>query len=200
MRLRRPTASELVLSLLCLMYLITYIDRVNIATAASEIRRELALTKARHHNEAELPAAASERSARHRLTQKRFLIHVFERIDLIDDIDEVTALRDAPEEHVSADRVFPGPVPPKDVTLPEINMAAIVIDAVEARERRQAHAHAALVVQHQFGRSAHCELNNLALACKQRIVWKRTRLDGYRATQVPGLRVRVRHDPRANRR
>ena len=44
MRLRRPTASELVLSLLCLMYLITYVDRVNIATAASEIRRELALT------------------------------------------------------------------------------------------------------------------------------------------------------------
>jgi len=44
MRLRRPTASELVLSLLCLMYLITYVDRVNIATAATEIKRELALT------------------------------------------------------------------------------------------------------------------------------------------------------------
>ena len=44
MRLRRPTASEVVLALLCLMYLITYVDRVNIATAAPAIRRELALT------------------------------------------------------------------------------------------------------------------------------------------------------------
>jgi MFS family permease len=44
MRLRRPTASEAVLGLLCLMYLITYIDRVNIATAANEIKRELALS------------------------------------------------------------------------------------------------------------------------------------------------------------
>jgi MFS family permease len=44
MRLRRPTASEAVLSLLCLMYLITYVDRVNIATAANEIKRELALS------------------------------------------------------------------------------------------------------------------------------------------------------------
>ena len=32
------------LGLLCLMYLITYVDRVNIATAASEIRRELTLS------------------------------------------------------------------------------------------------------------------------------------------------------------
>lgn len=38
----RPT--RIVLSLLCLMYLITYIDRVNIATAASEIRRDLGLS------------------------------------------------------------------------------------------------------------------------------------------------------------
>jgi sugar phosphate permease len=44
MRLRRPTASEVVLALLCLMYLITYVDRVNIATAAPAIRRELTLT------------------------------------------------------------------------------------------------------------------------------------------------------------
>ena len=44
MRLRRPTASEAVLGLLCLMYLITYVDRVNIATAANEIKRELALS------------------------------------------------------------------------------------------------------------------------------------------------------------
>ena len=44
MRLRRPTASETVLGLLCLMYLITYVDRVNIATAANEIKRELALS------------------------------------------------------------------------------------------------------------------------------------------------------------
>jgi sugar phosphate permease len=44
MRLRRPTSSEMVLGLLCLMYLITYIDRVNIATAANAIKRELALS------------------------------------------------------------------------------------------------------------------------------------------------------------
>ena len=38
----RPTT--VVLGLLCLMYLITYVDRVNIATAAGEIRKELGLT------------------------------------------------------------------------------------------------------------------------------------------------------------
>ena len=43
-RLLRPTPPGFVLFLLCLMCLITYVDRVNIATAASEIRRELSLT------------------------------------------------------------------------------------------------------------------------------------------------------------
>jgi MFS family permease len=38
----RPTV--IVLGLLCVMYLITYVDRVNIATAASAIQRELALS------------------------------------------------------------------------------------------------------------------------------------------------------------
>ena len=42
--MKRPTPPTVVLFLLCLMYLITYIDRVNVATAASEIRRELALS------------------------------------------------------------------------------------------------------------------------------------------------------------
>jgi MFS family permease len=42
MRMRRATTT--VLGLLCLMYLITYIDRVNIATAASEITKELHLS------------------------------------------------------------------------------------------------------------------------------------------------------------
>jgi MFS family permease len=42
MKMRRATT--IVLGLLCLMYLITYIDRVNIATAASEIRKELHLS------------------------------------------------------------------------------------------------------------------------------------------------------------
>src|SRR5574339_767322 len=41
---RRPTSSEIVLALLCLMYLITYVDRVNIATAANEIKHELELS------------------------------------------------------------------------------------------------------------------------------------------------------------
>src|SRR6202140_710412 len=44
MRLKRPSASQVVLGLLCVMYLITYVDRVNIATAAQDIRRELALS------------------------------------------------------------------------------------------------------------------------------------------------------------
>src|ERR1041385_1148931 len=41
-RFTRPTT--IVLGLLCVMYLITYVDRVNIATAGGEIRRELSLT------------------------------------------------------------------------------------------------------------------------------------------------------------
>ena len=43
-RLLKPSASGSVLFLLCLMYLITYIDRVNIATAAEPIRKEFRLT------------------------------------------------------------------------------------------------------------------------------------------------------------
>src|SRR5438270_2463742 len=42
MRIRRATT--IVLGLLCLMYLITYVDRVNVATAAGEIKRDLGLT------------------------------------------------------------------------------------------------------------------------------------------------------------
>jgi MFS family permease len=38
------TTPGIVLGLLCVMYLITYVDRVNVATAGSEIRRELALS------------------------------------------------------------------------------------------------------------------------------------------------------------
>src|SRR5438132_14318085 len=41
---RRLRPTDVVLGLLCLMYLITYVDRVNIATAADSIRRELRLT------------------------------------------------------------------------------------------------------------------------------------------------------------
>src|SRR4051794_30087194 len=42
--LRRPKPTAVVLGLLCVMYLITYVDRVNISTAADAIRRELALS------------------------------------------------------------------------------------------------------------------------------------------------------------
>jgi MFS family permease len=43
MRLRfKPT--HVVLAMLCVMYLITYVDRVNISTAASEIQKELGLS------------------------------------------------------------------------------------------------------------------------------------------------------------
>ena len=41
---RRLRPTNIVLALLCLMYLITYVDRVNIATAADAIRRELQLS------------------------------------------------------------------------------------------------------------------------------------------------------------
>jgi MFS family permease len=42
--LRKPKSTTVVLGLLCLMYLITYVDRANVATAAGDIRRELALS------------------------------------------------------------------------------------------------------------------------------------------------------------
>jgi MFS family permease len=41
---RRPSATGTVLGLLCLMYLITYVDRVNTGTAGQEIRRAFNLT------------------------------------------------------------------------------------------------------------------------------------------------------------
>src|ERR1700750_1470314 len=43
MRLRFK-ATHVVLAMLCVMYFITYIDRVNISTAASEIQKELHLS------------------------------------------------------------------------------------------------------------------------------------------------------------
>src|SRR5262245_31687154 len=46
MSAKRLKPTTIVLGLLCLMYLITYVDRVNMATAASEIRRELGLSGA----------------------------------------------------------------------------------------------------------------------------------------------------------
>jgi len=44
MKLRKPSAPTIVLILLCLMYFLTYIDRVNVATAASEIKKEFGLS------------------------------------------------------------------------------------------------------------------------------------------------------------
>ena len=41
---RHFKATHVVLALLCVMYFITYIDRVNIGTAASEIQKELHLS------------------------------------------------------------------------------------------------------------------------------------------------------------
>src|SRR5260221_6135622 len=42
--LKRPKPTVVVLGLLCVMYLITYVDRVNISTAADAIKRELQLS------------------------------------------------------------------------------------------------------------------------------------------------------------
>ena len=41
---KRPKPTTVVLGLLCVMYLITYVDRVNISTAADSIKRELELS------------------------------------------------------------------------------------------------------------------------------------------------------------
>lgn len=43
---KRPKPTTVVLGLLCVMYLITYVDRVNISTSANLIRQELKLTNA----------------------------------------------------------------------------------------------------------------------------------------------------------
>lgn len=48
MRIRKPSAPGVVLFLLCVMYFLTYIDRVNIATAASDIQKEFGLSKAQY--------------------------------------------------------------------------------------------------------------------------------------------------------
>jgi len=42
--IKRPKPTTVVLGLLCVMYLITYVDRVNISTAADSIKRELSLS------------------------------------------------------------------------------------------------------------------------------------------------------------
>jgi sugar phosphate permease len=46
MKRLRPKATTIVLLMLCLMYMITYIDRVNISTAAGQFKSELGLTSA----------------------------------------------------------------------------------------------------------------------------------------------------------
>src|ERR1051326_59411 len=43
----KPRATTVVLGLLCAMYMITYVDRVNLATAAGPIQRELGLSNTR---------------------------------------------------------------------------------------------------------------------------------------------------------
>jgi MFS family permease len=45
MRFRKPTAPSIVLFLLCVMYFLTYVDRVNIATAANGFKDEFKLSK-----------------------------------------------------------------------------------------------------------------------------------------------------------
>lgn len=44
MKIRKPTAPGIVLFLLCLMYLLTYIDRVNVATASTELKKDFHLS------------------------------------------------------------------------------------------------------------------------------------------------------------
>jgi MFS family permease len=44
MILKRPNATHCVLAMLCLMYFITYVDRVNVSTAAAAFKQELSLS------------------------------------------------------------------------------------------------------------------------------------------------------------
>lgn len=48
MRIRKPSAPGIVLFLLCVMYFLTYVDRVNISTAATEIQKEFGLSKTQY--------------------------------------------------------------------------------------------------------------------------------------------------------
>ena len=48
MKIRKPSAPGIVLLLLCLMYFLTYIDRVNIATAAKDIQNDFHLSKTQY--------------------------------------------------------------------------------------------------------------------------------------------------------
>ena len=48
MRIRKPSAPGIVLFLLCVMYFLTYVDRVNIATASSELQKEFGLSKTQY--------------------------------------------------------------------------------------------------------------------------------------------------------
>src|SRR5262245_53947335 len=45
MRIRKPTAPGIVLFLLCVMYFLTYVDRVNISSAATDIQQEFGINK-----------------------------------------------------------------------------------------------------------------------------------------------------------
>src|ERR1051325_9365943 len=45
MRIRKPSAPGIVLFLLCAMYFLTYVDRVNISSAATDIQKEFGLDK-----------------------------------------------------------------------------------------------------------------------------------------------------------
>ena len=57
MRVKTPAASRNVLILLCLMYFITYVDRVNVSTAAVAFKQELGLTNTDLGLNYELPIA-----------------------------------------------------------------------------------------------------------------------------------------------
>lgn len=48
MRIRKPSAPGIVLFLLCVMYFLTYVDRVNISSAATDIQKEFGLSKTQY--------------------------------------------------------------------------------------------------------------------------------------------------------
>src|SRR5215831_8258187 len=48
MRIRKPSAPGIVLFLLCVMYFLTYVDRVNISSAATDIQKEFGLNKTQY--------------------------------------------------------------------------------------------------------------------------------------------------------
>ena len=93
-----------------------------------------ALAKIRENKRAPGAEAGDEIQVRHRLAELVFLVERFDQIGLVDDVDEMARLGDAPKDFAQADAQIPiaGVVEP--VRLAQIPMGALVVAGVEAAE------------------------------------------------------------------